>query len=258
MTDNPEHAGGSVPLPNAEQQSPERTEGPPRESSVPHGKIGWAGQLAMICLGVVAGAVASEVIYRSQEIIPGPPLEGGPGFPPEVLAAVARAQLASMAAAFGLAGAWLAALLGGGLWLISGAKRVALSSALIGLLAGALFGALGGALNTLLYRQLVGVALDDLFRSMAVHAPFWICLSIAVGLAVGLPLREISTAKVIGATFGAAILTSLLYPLVSTLPFPATRTELVVPIDRGSRILWIALGAGLMAWAATRSVPSRA
>lgn len=256
MTTNPEHAAGSMPVGDvAQPQYGEAAEGPPQASSTPRAKARLAGQLAMIFLGIVAGAVGAEVIHYTQDLLPRPALEGLPPYPPKLLAAADRAYIGSTAIGFALAGALVAAALGGGLWLLRGAARPAVRGAMIGLLAGAVLGALGGALNILMDRQIAGVEMDDLFRAMLVHFPFWMCLGIAVGVTVGLPRRDVSTAKAIGAAFGAAVIASLLYPLLSMLLFPAARTEMVVPFEFGSRVLRMSLGAGLLAWAAARSVP---
>ena len=257
MTGNSEHAG-SVPLADAEPQRAQAAESPSQVDSTPREKPSLVGQLAMVGLGVVAGAAGAQLIYYTQGILPRPALGGMPPYPPELVAAANRAAMGELAIGFGLAGALIAAVLGAGVGLLRRSARPALTGMLTGLVAGAFLGALGGVLNSLLHRQIEAVEMDDLFRAMLIHAPFWICLSIALGLAVGLAVRDISTAHVIGATVGAAIIASLLYPLLSMVLFPAARPEAIIPADFGARILWIASGAAILAWAAARTVPSKA
>lgn len=261
MTDQLEYPTGNSPSHSSEGSL--GAADVPGESSQPRSASDGTWRLLshiwLIGVAVVAGAVGAQLIHSTQSILPEPEGLGAmPPYPPEVIAAADRVELGNAAIGFGLAGALICAAVGGGLWLPRRSARTAMFAALIGAFSGLLLGALGGMLNVLLSRQLADFAFDDLFRAMAINAPYWICLGIATGLTVGLALRDVSSGKAIGAACGSAIVASLLYPLIALLLFPGARIELVVPFEFWIRVLWLALPAGLLAWAAARSLPRAA
>lgn len=254
MIDDPEQpaqraSASSAPL----QPAYEPAAGPPPADSGQWQRR-LPGQLATVALAVLAGAIGAQLMYLLQGIWPRPMLEGEPPYPAATVAASDRAALADLALGGAVVGALIAAALGAALWLLRGSSRSALTGVLVGLLSGALLGGLGGALNLFTHRQLSAVELDELFRAMIVHAPFWICLSLAIAMTFGLSLRGVSTLSIFGATIGAAILASLLYPLAMMVLFPAARADKPVLVEFGARMLWAAIGAAMLSWAAARSV----
>lgn len=235
------------------------TEGQPNASRVPDDSSAGPtvkAKVAMVVAVVFAGLIASQVVHSLKEILPRPAgLEGMPPYPPEVLAALARVELGDMAIAFGVAGAIIGGVLGGGLVLFSPQGATATRGAGVGFIAGATLGAVGGFANVLVSRSIETSEFDDLFKGMFIHLAYWVCMGIAFGMTVGVTVRRASIARAIGTGIGAGVVASLLYPLVSMLLFPAARLELLVPFDLGSRLLWFGLSSGLLAWAAVRSLP---
>lgn len=231
------------------------------ETSGAASKTHWTArlprQLAVICLAVVAGALSGQLIHYTRDVLPKPEGLGAmPPYPPEVVAAAERVEMGNAAIGFALAGALIGVAVGGGLWVLHRSAGPARRGAILGLLLGAGFGCIGGVITILLDRRLADSEMDDLFRAMLIHSPFWICLGIAVGVAIAVPLRGLSSGHAVGAALGAAVVASLLYPLVSMLLFPASHPDMVIPFELGSRLLCYAMGAGFLAFAAVRLVPS--
>jgi hypothetical protein len=215
-------------------------------------KSGPSGAVALVGLAAIIGMAGAQVVYACKAFLPAPslPLDATA----ETMAVFNRLELMNNLIGLGLAGALIVATIGGGLWLLSGSSRAGLSAIAIGLLSGGLLGAIGGAISTLMFRHVSTKEFDEIFQTVLIHTPYWLCVSIALGLTISLSQRGVNKASVFGALLGAAIMANLLYPLASMGLFPAAHSDRVIPVETGSRLLVFVMGAVFLSIAIVRKV----
>lgn len=123
---------------------------------------------------------------------------------------------------------------------------------LLGLSAGAVLGAgLGAAAGRvavwtedLLARS---AGLDQMVRTMGMHAAGWTVVDIAVGLAVGLANRTAGTLQYVAAAVTGGVISACVFSLTAAVVFSADNADLPVPDGTGNRMLWTGLCTLLMA-----------
>ena len=114
----------------------------------------------------------------------------------------------------------------------------------IGLALGALAG-WGGSLIHASWSMALGE--DELLRTMGVQAATLGILGIGVGLAFAAarPRRSLLLAATL-AGLAAGAVAGALYPLGMSVVMPAIHSESLIPLEATSRLIWIALLAGLL------------
>ena len=116
------------------------------------------------------------------------------------------------------------------------------SMALVGLL-GAMGGAMGGVLAPLMYvyvRDKIGHA--DLLQIVVAQLLVGVPLGLAVGLGLGLAGRSSPrVAKGLLAGAAAGGLFAILYPLAVAVLLPAANTEVLLPEEALTRLVWLAM-----------------
>jgi hypothetical protein len=109
-------------------------------------------------------------------------------------------------------------------------------------------GVLGGFLGCLVYeyvRKEVGQA--ELTHTIAAQLLLAAPLGLGVGLGLGLTTRTVGGAiqSAVGG-LAAGLLVSVFYPIIVSIALPGASTDTLLPDDRGSRLLWLALLSGLI------------
>jgi hypothetical protein len=113
---------------------------------------------------------------------------------------------------------------------------------------GASAGVVGGLLGDLLYLRIRPV-MEPLPLSGTVQIQMVTLSVLGAGIGAGLgaaTYRVLAAGYCLFAGLLAGLIAGLLYPIVLAFALPGAQTQLVVPYTGGSRLLWIALIAGLL------------
>jgi hypothetical protein len=144
------------------------------------------------------------------------------------------------------------ALLGLSLGIGEGVARRSLGRTLVAgaacVPAGIVFGGVAGGLGHYLFGSCEPLRpFSPLAKTMVVEAAMLATLGCGLGLALGLLTARLGTAVtcVIGGILAGA-LAGILYPMLTAVLMPGALTEIVVPVQAGSRALWLGLGSGLV------------
>jgi hypothetical protein len=130
------------------------------------------------------------------------------------------------------------------------AKRSLLMT-FLAVLVGAAGGAIGGSMGTMILQNVrdnIGQAdLKHLVEAqIAAAAP----LGLGIGLGVGLVTRSIiQTIKTTLAGLGGGLFAAVMYPVTVSMVLPWASTEMLFPQESTTRVLWLALLAGLVGFA---------
>jgi hypothetical protein len=161
--------------------------------------------------------------------------------------------------ALGLFGLLLGALLA----TAEAASRHRAGTAILkGLLAGVvagLAGAVGGFAGSEAFTQTVQVTdWSPLAKTIAIQVGVLGLLGFGVGVGVGLPYAKgrLPIHGIVGAVLGG-VLAGIIYPAVVGYLLPTVDTEMLVPGNRGGRLPWLLLTAGLIGLVATGLGKSR-
>jgi hypothetical protein len=153
----------------------------------------------------------------------------------------------------------LGALVAGSLAVGEGLARRSFGTILVGgagcALAAAIFGCLAGFLGHFSYLKLQPVAdLSPLAKTIRMQAIMLGALGGGVGLALG-PLSKRWTTFVVCLIAGilAGALAGMLYPMLAARFLPVAITEIDVPLDFQTRLLWVGLPAVLLGLSIPRS-----
>ena len=109
-------------------------------------------------------------------------------------------------------------------------------------------GALGGFLGCLIYEHVhVGVGQAELSHTITAQLLVAAPLGVSIGLGLGLATRTLGGA-IMAALGGAAagLLAAVLYPVAVSILLPEASTDALLPHERGSRLVWLALLSGLI------------
>jgi hypothetical protein len=137
----------------------------------------------------------------------------------------------------------LSALIALAMGLREGLAKRAWLMPIVSALLGAAGGALGGSLGAMILqhvRENIGQAeLKHLVEAqIAVAAP----LGLSIGLGVGLVTRSVATAfKTTLAGLGGGLCAAVIYPVIVSVLLPAASTEVLLPEEASTRLLWLAL-----------------
>ncbi len=114
--------------------------------------------------------------------------------------------------------------------------------------AGIVFGGVAGGLGHYLFGYCKPVEqLSPLAKTMVVQGAIFGTVGCGLGLALGLLTARHGTAVicVVGGILAGAM-AGILYPMLTAVLMPGALTEIVVPVQTGSRALWLGLGSGLV------------
>jgi hypothetical protein len=119
----------------------------------------------------------------------------------------------------------------------------------VGLLGGAIAGAAGGFLGSYIndhdrFPESAAVA-----RTPLVHATLWILIAAALALAVAFATRRRNALSLLGRLTLYAVIAAVVYPVLASIAFPLLNSDKAIPEGLANTGLWIALTAGLFAFA---------
>ncbi len=159
-----------------------------------------------------------------------------------------KANLQNATFALGCIGVLVGGSLGIGVGIARRSWTRLLAAAIACALVAGLFGALAGLVGQFTYlackpesqpMPLTGTAL--------IHAVTLATLGLGVGLGLGPFMGRIRAAgECLLAGLAGALLAAMAYPVLTALLTPTAQTEWVVPVEAGSRLLWIGLTSGLL------------
>ena len=226
-------------------------------------KFAW---LILLTTGIAAGAGAGYFVdqekYREYHKMPQNILDelaaSKTPNPPQDLAdrmrvAGTKNDYRNAALVVAISGAILGGLTGG----LCGGIRRKTFGLLAGLVTGALFGAAagygGGWASKEIQVRFPITSMDELLRSMMMHATAWGAVGLGTGLAVGVSSR--SPKQFIGNALMIAVVAGLagaIFPFLAMYFFPAARTARPIPSETDATIFWVALTGGLLGLTAGR------
>jgi hypothetical protein len=206
----------------------------------------WEG----LVLALIAGAVLWGFVQRVHPVFHMPKEFEAPsiGMPAEVYLANRRAQERIDRRHAMLYVGGLGLLVAAALGFREGTRRRTILPSFLAAPLGAMGGALGAYLGSRVHEYTIEhIGQPELLHTVLAQGAIFVPLGLAVGLGVGLaaPLRAV-TAKAAVAGLLAGTAAALAYPVVVSLLLPKASTDLLLPIDGPSRLLWLELGAGLL------------
>jgi hypothetical protein len=143
-------------------------------------------------------------------------------------------------------------LLGASLAIGEGLARRSLGRTLIAVAAcvsaGAVFGSLASGLGEYLFGHCEPLRqLSPLAKTMVVQGAMLATVGCGLGLALGVLTARVGTAAtcLVGGIL-AGVLAGMLYPMLTAVLLPGALTELLLPMQTGSRALWLGLASGLV------------
>jgi hypothetical protein len=216
-----------------------------------------AGPLNAALFALAGGAIAWIVLEACHPVFGNPAKlldtsEQGKSFAEQQSALAAAIPKANRYDAM-LALAVVGAFVGGGLSIAEQVARrsrkpVIIIGTVVAMVIGGSAGILGGLLGDLVYLR-IKPAMEPLPLSGTVQIQVVTLAVLGAGIGVGLGAatgRVLAAGYCLFAGLLAGLGAGLLYPMVLAVAFPGAQTQLVVPYNGTSRLLWIALIAGLL------------
>ncbi|MEO2016845.1 MAG: hypothetical protein ABGZ53_21015 [Fuerstiella sp.] len=174
--------------------------------------------------------------------------EQDPELQSKINAARRKNHVNNTALSLSLIGLLVAGCLGCGAGFARKSRSLSIIGLLTGIVLGSGLGAVGGLASTWTEDALMGSEkVDQMVRTIAMHAAGWAVIGIAVGLSVGLPNQASRSLKFVGAAVSAGVLSAALFTIGAAVIFSGENADLPVPDGTGNRLLWTGLCAVAMA-----------
>jgi hypothetical protein len=124
--------------------------------------------------------------------------------------------------------------------------------AIVGLLGGAAAGAAGGFLGA----YIPDYVPDNVaaVKGPAVHGTLWVLVAVALVLSVSTATRSGNSLGLLGRLLLYAIIATAIYPVIAAIAFPLLNSEKVIPEGLANTAVWIAIPAGLFAFAIAQTM----
>lgn len=200
-----------------------------------------AWYLPVISAAAIVAAIASEVCTNANQKRFFTP-EGLPPFPPELLREIMWNNIYNHSICFGFMGAVTCGLLVMITAGLAGPGRAMLGF-VVGSLAGLLLGAAAGVAGYFITQALQPMNMESILMAMLIFAPLWGLLGLVTNVAsVRLLGRSDLTSKAIQMCVLATLATVLIFPLVTTIVFPADWPGRIIQEHPRTRLVCYVIG----------------